>query len=145
MLGIGARHVTTIEYGEITSLHPNVTTLTNAEFSEGFLNGSLESFDAFISFSSMEHAGLGRYGDLLNPWGDVIMAAKMHCALKPGGIAIIGVPTLMDGGEGLVWNAHRHYGRSRWPFFLTNYRPLPQLNLEDEEYYYQDIVVAEAV
>lgn len=145
LLGIGARHVTTIEYGKITSLHPNVTTLTNAEFSEGFMNGSLEPFDAFISFSSMEHAGLGRYGDLLNPWGDIIMAAKMHCALKPGGIAIIGVPTLKDQGEGLVFNAHRQYGRARWPIFLTNYRPLPQLKLEGEEYYHQDIVAAEAV
>ena len=145
LLGVGARHVTTIEYGSIESLHPNVTTLTNTEFNEGFLDGTLEPFDVFVSFSSMEHAGLGRYGDSLNPWGDVIMAAKMHCALKkPGGIVIIGVPTLKDGGEGLVWNGHRQYGTARWPVFLTNYMPLPQLELEGE-FYHQDIVAAEAV
>lgn len=145
LLGAGARHVTTIEYGAIVSQHPKVTTLTNAEFNERFLDGSLEPFDAFMSFSSMEHAGLGRYGDSLNPWGDVIMAAKMHCALKPGGIAIIGVPTLKDGGEGLVFNAHRQYGRARWPVLLTNYKPLPQIKFEGVEYYHQDIVAAEAV
>lgn len=145
LLGVGARHVTTIEYGAIESQHPNVTTLTNAEFNERFLNGSLVPFDAFVSFSSLEHAGLGRYGDSLNPWGDVIMAAKMHCALRPGGIAIIGVPTLKDKGEGLVFNAHRQYGRARWPVFLTNYKPLPQLKFEGLEYYHQDIVAAVAV
>lgn len=145
LLGVGARHVTTIEYGSIRSEHPQVTALTNAEFNERFLDGSLEPFDAFVSFSSMEHAGLGRYGDSLNPWGDVIMASKMHCALKPGGIAIVGVPTLKDGSEGIFFNGGRRYGRARWPVFLTNYRPLPQLELKGVEYYHQDIVAAEAV
>lgn len=144
LLGVGARHVTTIEYGAIESRHPNVTALTNAEFNERFLNGTLEPFDAFVSYSSMEHAGLGRYGDSLNPWGDVIMAAKMHCALRTGGVAIVGVPTLPDGGEGLVFNAHRQYGKARWPLLLTNYRPLPRLQVEGE-YYHQEIVAAEAV
>ena len=34
------------------------------------------NFDAVVSFSSIEHSGLGRYGDALNPWGDLIAAAQ---------------------------------------------------------------------
>lgn len=29
------------------------------------------SFDAIVSFSGLEHDGLGRYGDPLNPYGDL--------------------------------------------------------------------------
>ena len=32
-----------------------------------FLKGELGPFDAVVTFSSVEHSGLGRYGDGLNP------------------------------------------------------------------------------
>ena len=34
-----------------------------------------------------------RYGDNLNPWGDVIAMAKAWCITKPNAKALIGVPT----------------------------------------------------
>ncbi len=40
------------------------------DFFASLLNGSLDRFDAMASYSSLEHSGLGRYGDALNPWGD---------------------------------------------------------------------------
>jgi len=33
-----------------------------------------------------------RYGDQLNPWGDLITMARAWCMVKPGGFAAIGVP-----------------------------------------------------
>ena len=33
-------------------------------------------YDAMVTFSSLEHSGLGRYGDGLNPWGDLIAMAR---------------------------------------------------------------------
>ncbi len=42
------------------------------EMSENFLAGKLEKFDTVVSFSSIEHSGLGRYGDGLNPWADLV-------------------------------------------------------------------------
>ena len=39
-----------------------------------------------VTFSSIEHSGLGRYGDSLNPWGDLITMAQSWCLLKPGEI-----------------------------------------------------------
>ena len=49
-----------------------------------------------VTFSSLEHSGLGRYGDQLNPWGDLITMAKAWCVVKPGGQALVGVSTGPD-------------------------------------------------
>ena len=78
------------------SHHPQLTILNPKELAEQFLAGNLEKFDAVVSFSSLEHSGLGRYGDGLNPWADLITMAKTWCVVKPGGQALIGVPHGQD-------------------------------------------------
>ena len=66
------------------------------EFSKIFLAGNLKKFDVVVSFSSLEHSGLGRYGDGLNPWADLIAMAKAWCVVKPEGLALVGVPAGED-------------------------------------------------
>ena len=66
------------------------------EFSEKFLEGNLKKFDVIVSFSSLEHSGLGRYGDGLNPWADLMAMAKAWCVVKPDGLALVGVPAGED-------------------------------------------------
>ena len=56
----GAKHVTTLEYSKIISEHPQISGILPSELSQKFLDNSLEKFDAIISFSSVEHSGLGR-------------------------------------------------------------------------------------
>merc|ERR1719499_533113 len=58
----GARQVTTLEYGAIYSEHPKINTFLPHEFRKAYLDGTLELFDAVLTFSSLEHPGLGRYG-----------------------------------------------------------------------------------
>ena len=53
--------MTTIDYVPITTTHPQLSTLHPATLSEKFLNGSQEKFDAMVTYSSLEHSGLGRY------------------------------------------------------------------------------------
>lgn len=60
LLRAGARHVTTVDYVKIQSKHPRVTTLSVSEINQMFLNQSLPKFDSMVSFSSLEHSGLGR-------------------------------------------------------------------------------------
>jgi hypothetical protein len=60
VLEAGATHVTTLEYAEIISEYPKITTITPDEFAEKFLDGTLPQFDAMVTFSSLEHSGLGR-------------------------------------------------------------------------------------
>ena len=52
----------------------------------------MPQFDAMVTFSSIEHSGLGTYGDSINPWGDLISMARAWCTLKPKGKALVGVP-----------------------------------------------------
>ena len=64
LLEKGAKRVTTLEYEVLESLHPNVTVLTAEEIRRQYLSGvfkyELNRFDAMITFSSVEHSGLGR-------------------------------------------------------------------------------------
>ena len=64
LLEKGAKRVTTLEYEVLESLHPNVTVLTPEDIRRQYLRGAfkyeLNQFDAMITFSSVEHSGLGR-------------------------------------------------------------------------------------
>ena len=113
-LSLGARRVTTIEYGDIKSDHTQIRTVTPAQYRLRFIKrmqnstlGHMKLFDVAISWSSLEHSGLGRYGDSMNPWGDVQAMARIWCMVKPGGHAVIGYPA---GYDAIEYNAHRVYG-----------------------------------
>ena len=62
------------------------------EFIDKFINATLDKFDAMVSFSSLEHSGMGAYGESLNPWGDLITMARAWCTLKPRARALVAVP-----------------------------------------------------
>ncbi|TPX34738.1 hypothetical protein SmJEL517_g02715 [Synchytrium microbalum] len=119
LLEYGAEHVSTLEFGTIVSLHPKITTYTPKDFTLGVLRKKIAPFDFVVSYSSLEHDGLGRYGDVLNPIGDLQTMAKMLSVLKPGGYAFIGVPCCVDS---LVWNVHRKYGPLRLKLMFAGYR-----------------------
>ncbi len=120
VLSLGAREVVTLEYSHIISTAPKIKPMTPVEFKTAFLNNKLEPFDAVVTFSSVKHSGLGRYGDALNPWGDIITIAQAWCVTKPKGTLAIGVPTA--GRDALYYNAHRMYGPIRYPYLTTNWR-----------------------
>ena len=48
-----------------------------------------------------------RYGDPINPWADIITMARSWCVLKPGGRALVGVPTAKDK---ICFNGNKYYG-----------------------------------
>jgi SAM-dependent methyltransferase len=55
---------------------------------------------------TVEHVGLGRYGDPLDPDGDLKAMAELARVLAPGGDLLFVVPT---GRPRVVFNAHRIY------------------------------------
>jgi hypothetical protein len=114
----GAGHITTIEYGTIDSRLSNHTAFTPAVFATEFLKKPI-TFDFVASVSSLEHSGLGRYGDSLNPRGDIDASQEVYCMLKPGGLFFISLPYAAQ--SDLVWNAHRHYGPERMALFAEQY------------------------
>eukprot|EP00182_Erythrolobus_australicus_P007202 CAMPEP_0185834130 /NCGR_PEP_ID=MMETSP1353-20130828/4468_1 /TAXON_ID=1077150 /ORGANISM="Erythrolobus australicus, Strain CCMP3124" /LENGTH=390 /DNA_ID=CAMNT_0028532507 /DNA_START=96 /DNA_END=1268 /DNA_ORIENTATION=+ len=119
LLNRDAREVLTLEYGKIRSEVPNLITMQPREFASKYASGELELFDLVFTFSSLEHSGLGRYGDALNPWGDILSVAKMWCVTKPGGLLVLMVP--VSATDVLHMNAHRLYGPLRTPYLMTNW------------------------
>ncbi|VDM48084.1 unnamed protein product, partial [Toxocara canis] len=78
-----------------------------------------EQFDFIVSYSSIEHSGLGRFGDPLDPKGDLREMQKIQCLLKRGGLLFLGLPC---GADALVFNAHRLYGRLRLPMMFQGFK-----------------------
>lgn len=74
--------------------------------------------DFAFSISSFEHDGLGRYGDPLDPEGDLRAMRDLHKLMAEEGILFLAVPV---GPDCLVWNAHRIYGPLRLPKLLKNW------------------------
>lgn len=66
-----------------------------------FPDGSLESAS---SLHVIEHVGLGRYGDPLDPSGSDIAAKELSRVVRPGGRLFLSVPV---GRPRVCFNAHR--------------------------------------
>ena len=60
LLSEGAKNITTLDYYPYSSDDPKINTITPTEISKHMANGKTATFDAMISFSSLEHGGLGR-------------------------------------------------------------------------------------
>jgi hypothetical protein len=126
----GAKHVTTSEYRSIIATHPRLGAAHPREMAEAFLKGSLEPFDFAASYSSIEHSGLGRYGDPLDPQGDLREVEKVSCLVKPGGMFLLGFPFNNDA---VIWNVHRLYGPVRLPLVTANWEVVAVYGLEDKK------------
>ena len=112
----GAAEVYVVDYNKPFCAHDAVHTVTHDE-----LRNLPVQFDFAISFSSFEHDGLGRYGDPIDPDGDLRAMKEAGTYLTDDGILFLGVPL---GPDCLCWNAHRIYGPIRLPVLLRGWLPL---------------------
>lgn len=65
-----------------------------------------QSIDSLSCMHVVEHVGLGRYGDPLDPDGDLKAIAELKRVLAPGGSLLFVVPV---GKPKIMFNAHRIY------------------------------------
>ena len=72
-----------------------------------FKTGSIESLSCL---HVIEHIGLGRYGDPLDPQGSVKAAHELERVLTPGGMLYVSLPI---GWERVCFNAHRVFAPER--------------------------------
>jgi hypothetical protein len=112
LVNFGAKKITTVEYNVPICNHNIINCISYIDFCK-----SSDKYDAIISYSSIEHSGLGRYGDSLNPNGDIETMEQVYRSLNEGGLCFIGIPV---GKDYLVWNAHRIYGEIRLPLIYLN-------------------------
>lgn len=90
---------------------------------------SLPKFDVCISISSIEHSGLGRYGDNISPMGDIRAMQDVKNILKKDGLFFLAVPI---GEDRVMWNAHRVYGKMRLKLLLDGWECVDTYGMSDE-------------
>ena len=125
-LAAGAAACITLEYNALRYDHPGTHTFTVAEWQEGRSRGTQCQmpispfncrFDAIWSISSFEHDGLGRYGDPIDPDGDLRAMKSTLDLLDPArGLLYLSVP--VGGDDAVHWNEGRVYGPIRLPLLL---------------------------
>lgn len=92
----GFTKVFTSDYGE-RNISTNVTTIVRMDD----LREAWALYGNIVSFSSIEHDGLGRYCDPVNPMGDRAALQEFRQWLKPGGLLFFGIPV---GEKAVIWN-----------------------------------------
>lgn len=80
-----------------------------------FADGSLPSLS---SLCVVEHIGLGRYGDELDPWGTEKALAELKRVVQPGGDLYLSLP--LDDVNRTYFNAHRAFHED---YLLTLFAP----------------------
>ena len=118
-LNCNASSVTTFDYNRPICEDTRINTASMSELAR-----HRERYDVAISYSSLEHDGLGRYGDPLDPDGDFAAVAEVLHVLKPDGLVFFGVPISATGG--LEFNAHRVYNQHRFALLI---QPLDYLGV----------------
>jgi len=117
-------YCTTIEYNKINSRDDRIEVMTPMYYDKNPVE-----FEVALSISSFEHDGLGRYGDKLNPNGDLDAMNRAKKMLKKNGIMFLSVPI---GTDLVAWNAYRRYGPLRLPKLLEKWEVLDSFGFKDE-------------
>lgn len=115
---------TTVDYNKIISSSDRTTTVTLDEFRRAG-----KKFDYALSISSIEHDGLGGYGDPLDPEGDFKNMQEMKEWVKPGGLMFFNVPI---GKDLIVFNNCRVYGRIRLPRLLEGWEMIDSFGYSED-------------
>jgi len=120
----GVSNCTVIEYSKRESFHDKIIYKQPHE-----MKG--EKFDVCFSISSIEHDGLGRYGDPLNPIGDIEAMEKTRELLHEDGLLFLAVPIGLDK---VVFNAHRVYGKNRIDKLLKGWTIADQFGFFEDSF-----------
>lgn len=96
----------------MVDIRPVELKLNNLEFKSGsildlpFNDNSVESLS---SLCVVEHIGLARYGDPIDPWGAEKAIRELMRVVKKGGDLLISLP--VDSASRVYFNAHRSFTR----------------------------------
>ncbi len=103
-------HVASFREIEVCDIRPVTSLIPGVLFRQADLMNPTELFveycDSLSCLHALEHFGLGRYGDPIDPHGYVKGLGNMARMLRPGGLFYLSVPI---GKERVEFNAHRVY------------------------------------
>lgn len=99
--------VTVLDQRRFPFSHPNLTVET-ADLYDPALRFD-EPFDAVVSISTIEHLGLGGYGDVTHEQGDAVGVQRLWSFVRSGGRLMASVPA----GRPAVQRGYRVYDEAR--------------------------------
>jgi SAM-dependent methyltransferase len=102
-------HVAAFRAIEVVDVRPQPGDLAGIRFIKADVSRELPASlvgctDSLSCLHALEHFGLGRYGDRLDPDGHLHGLANLHAMLEPGGRLYLSVPM---GPSRIEFNAHR--------------------------------------
>lgn len=114
-LDVGSRvdgfvaHVASFRVVEVMDIRPLNSDVDNVLFTSGDLMGEIPAnlcgaFDSVSCLHALEHFGLGRYGDAIDPDGHIKGFENLALLLEPRGRLFLSVPI---GPQRIEFNAHR--------------------------------------
>jgi len=102
-------HVASFRPIEVFDIRTLTASIPNVRFKQCDITAPLpadlvQSCDSLSCLHALEHFGLGRYGDPINPHGHRVALANLARVVKPGGWFYLSVPI---GPQRIEFNAHR--------------------------------------
>ncbi len=122
MAALGCR-VTCYDVRDWPMMWPNLRTVKGDLLAAGQELLPCESIDCISCISTIEHLGLGRYGDSVDVDGDLVGMNRLVEVLKPGGLIIL---TLPFGRAEIAYPAHRIYDRARFDRLIAGMEVVDQ-------------------
>jgi SAM-dependent methyltransferase len=97
------RPIEVLDIRALTANIPNVS-FKQCDITAPLPAGLMNSCDSLSCLHALEHFGLGRYGDPINPDGHLVALTNLAAIVKPGGWFYLSVPI---GPQRIEFNAHR--------------------------------------
>ena len=113
---------TFVDYRPLKASLPGLTSIAGNILDLPFADGSVNSLSCL---HVIEHIGLGRYGDPIDPQGSVKAALELQRIVSPGGNLFLSLPI---GRERICFNAHRVHAPA------SVLRMFPQMRLVEFSY-----------
>lgn len=111
-----------VDYRPLKADLPGLSSVAGNILDLSFPDDSIESLSCL---HVIEHIGLGRYGDPIDPKGSVKAARELQRVLRPGGKLYLSLPV---GRERICFNAHRVHSPD------SVVKMFPQLKLDEFSY-----------
>ena len=126
-LDIGSRidgfvaHVASFREIEVMDIRDQISSISGIKFQKADLMqlppGIINQYDSISALHSIEHFGLGRYGDPINFFGHLKAIENIYSILKANGKFYFSVPI---GNQRIEFNAHRIFSISYLLNMLNN-------------------------
>lgn len=127
-----------LDYRPLQANLSGLTCLAGSITSLPFADGSIESLSCL---HVVEHIGLGRYGDPLDPLGSQRACVELSRVLRPGGRLYLSVPV---GRERVCFNAHRVFDPATIVAQLPELKLLQFSLVDDAHAFHPDVALQRA-